>query len=236
LNLVYPGECFVCSAPIARQRDCGICDSCWQKALALKIEPPRCASCGLPLHNFEDAQDHLCGNCILNMPAYAGARAFGYYSAELGKIIQQLKFHGNRNLANLLGPLLTAAFLESWSPEDFDLIVPVPLHPKRRHERGFNQSELLGRFLSGRIAVPLRRALIRRRATLPQVGLTDSERKDNVRKAFFCPRPLLVSKKRILLVDDVMTTGSTVASATQALLDGGAFRVSVLTVARAGKG
>jgi predicted amidophosphoribosyltransferase len=68
------------------------------------------------------------------------------------------------------------------------------------------------------------------------VGLTDSERKDNVRKAFFCPRPLLVSKKRILLVDDVMTTGSTVASATQALLDGGAFRVSVLTVARAGKG
>ncbi len=202
----------------------------------MKIAPPRCACCGLPLHNFEDSEDHLCGNCIQDMPPYAGARSFGYYSGELGKIIQQLKFHGRRNLAGALGPLLTAAFFESWSREEVDCIVPVPLHPKRRRERGYNQSELLARFIARQIAVPCTLALIRTRATLPQVGLTDSERKENVRKAFRCSQPRLISRKRVLLIDDVMTTGATVTSAAQALLDGGALRISVLTVARAEKG
>jgi len=170
------------------------------------------------------------------MPPYAGARSFGYYSTELAKIIQQLKFQGRRNLAGLLGPLLTAAFFESWNREDFDLVVPVPLHPRRQRERGFNQSELLAQFLSHNIAVFHSPALIRARATLPQVGLTDAERKENVRNAFRCSLPQRVSGKRVLLVDDVMTTGATVASAAQALLNGGALRVSVLTVARAEKG
>jgi ComF family protein len=156
--------------------------------------------------------------------------------AELSKIIQELKFHGRRNLVNLLGPLLISAFFESWGRDEFDLVVPVPLHPKRRRDRGFNQSELLARSLARQIAVPVGRSLIRVRPTLPQVGLTDSERKENVRKAFRCPHPQQISKKRVLLVDDVMTTGATVASAARALLDGGALRVSVLTVARAGKG
>ena len=188
------------------------------------------------MHGFDTAWDFLCGNCILEMPPYSGARSFGYYSAELGKIIQQLKFRGRRNLSSLLGPLLTETFFESWSREEFDLVVPVPLHPKRKRERGFNQSDVLARRLSCSIAVPYRSALIRTRATLPQVGLTDTERKENVRTAFRCPQPHRVSGKRILLIDDVMTTGATVSSAARALLDGGAFRVSVLTVARTGKG
>lgn len=236
LNLIYPEECFICSAAVARHQDCGICSDCWDKALALKIVPPRCSSCGLPLHNFEDNLDHLCGDCILQMPPYAGARSFGYYTAELGKIIQGLKFHRRRNLVNLLGPLLTAAFFESWSRDEFDLVVPVPLHPKRQRDRGYNQSELLARSLARQIAVPHGRSLIRIRPTLPQVGLTDSERKENVRKAFRCSHPQQILKRRVLLIDDVMTTGATVASAAQALLDGGALRVSILTVARAGKG
>ncbi|MBN1569278.1 MAG: ComF family protein [Acidobacteria bacterium] len=236
LNLIYPEECFVCSAALAGHQDCGICSRCWDNVLSLKITPPRCTSCGLPMQSFDDTPDHLCGNCILQMPPYAGARSFGYYTAELSKIIQELKFRGRRNLVRLLGPLLTAAFFESWSRDEFDLIVPVPLHPKRRRDRGYNQSELLARSLSRQIAVPLGRFLVRVRPTLPQVGLTDSERKENVRKAFRCSRPQQISGKRILLVDDVMTTGATAASAARALLDGGALRVSVLTVARAGKG
>ena len=221
---------------MARHQDCGICSGCWDKALALKIVPPRCASCGLPLQNFDDDQEHLCGDCILKMPPFAGARSFGYYTAELAGIIRELKFHGKRNLVRLLTPLLTAAFFESWSREDFDFIVPVPLHAKRRRERGYNQSELLAKALARQIAVPVHAGLIRVRSTLPQVGFTHSERTENVRKAFRCPRPRQVSKKRILLIDDVMTTGATVASAARALLDDGALRVSVLTVARAGKG
>jgi ComF family protein len=236
LNLVLPEECFVCSVAVARHRDRGICSGCWDKALALKIVPPRCASCGLPLQNFEDDQEHLCGDCIMKLPPFAGARSFGYYTAELGKIIQELKFHGRRNLVKLLSPLLTAAFFESWSREDFDLIVPVPLHAKRRRERGYNQSELLAKALERQISVPFLSALVRVRPTLPQVGLTHSERTENVRNAFQCPQPQKVARKRVLLIDDVMTTGATVASASRALLKEGALRVSVLTIARAGKG
>lgn len=235
LNLVYPEECLICATAVARHQDCGICSPCWDKVLALKIVPPRCASCGLPFQNFDEDQEHLCGNCILKMPPYSGARSFGYYTAGLATIAQELKFHGRRNLVRLLGPLLAAAFFDSWHMEDFDLIVPVPLHARRKSERGYNQAELLAKALQRQIAVPVVSALVRVRPTVPQVGLTHSERIENMRKAFQCPRPPLVSNKRILLLDDVMTTGATAASAASALLESGALRVSVLTVARAAK-
>ena len=235
LNLIYPEVCFLCSVPVSRHREYGVCDSCWDKALTLKIVPPRCVSCGLPLRNFEDSSEHLCGDCIQQMPPYAGARSFGYYTAELSRLIQGLKFQDRRNLVKLFVPLLAGAFFDSWRREDFDLIVPVPLHVKRKRERGYNQSELLARLLARQIAIPCSRALIRVRLTLPQVGLTDSQRLENVRKAFRCTKPQQISERRILLIDDVMTTGATATSASRTLLEGGARRISVLTVARAEK-
>lgn len=176
----------------------------------------------------------MCGKCTLRLPPYSGARAFGCYSSELSRVIQALKFDGRRNLAKLLAPLLASTFLESWSPQEIDLIVPIPLHPKRRRERGYNQAALLGRSLARLVGLPFcDDALLRVRSTLPQVGLSDSERSQNVEQAFRCAHPAAIKGKRVLLVDDVMTTGSTVASASEALLSGGALRVSVLTVARA---
>jgi ComF family protein len=234
LNLIYPETCFICSTPVARRQDCGICAACWNKAVALRIEPPRCSCCGLPLNNFDKGAEYLCGKCLMNLPPYSGARSFGYYTAELSRLVQALKFHGRRNLVGLLAPLLASAFYESWSREDFDLIIPVPLHSKRKRERGYNQSELLARALAAQIAMPFSgKALIRFRSTLPQVGLSDSQRFENVRKAFSCIDPLQIKNKRVLLIDDVMTTGATASSAAQTLIDGGCFRVSVLTIARA---
>jgi len=235
LNLIYPENCFLCSVPVARHQDCGLCDSCWAKVIALKILPPRCSSCGLPFHNFEKNGEHLCSNCILQPPPYAGARSFGHYTAELSRVIQEFKFQGRRNLAGLLAPLLAETFFDSWTTDDFDLIVAVPLHPKRKRERGYNQSELLARALARSAAIPYSRPLARIRPTLPQVGLTDSQRLENVRKAFRCDSAQAVSQRRILLVDDVMTTGATAASAAHSLLEAGALRVSVLTVARAAR-
>lgn len=235
INIFFPVECFICESPVARHQDCGICSNCWNKARELEIKPPRCSSCGLPFQNFQDDSEHLCGPCILNPPPYSGARAFGHYMAELSRVIQEFKFHGRRNLSGLLTPLLTATFFENWTRDDFDLIVPVPLHPRRRRQRGYNQSALLSRSLARRIAVPWFSGLIRTRATLPQVGLTDSQRQENVRNAFRCRNPESVTNKRILLIDDVMTTGATVGSASRALMDAGAFRVSALTIARASR-
>jgi ComF family protein len=235
LNLIYPEVCLLCSAQVSRRRDCGVCRSCWERALGLKIVPPRCSSCGMPFQNLETESEHLCGNCIQHPPPFAGARSFGLYAGEISALIQGFKFQNRRNLGGLLVPLLADTFFDSWRREDFDFIVPVPLHKRRKRERGYNQSELLARSLARQIAVPFIDSLLRVRATAPQVGLTDSQRLENMHNAFRCSLPAQTSKQRVLLIDDVMTTGATVASAARALLDAGAWRVSVLTIARAAR-
>jgi len=149
------------------------------------------------------------------------------------RVIHELKFAGRGPLAKLLAPLLAEVFLESWQREDFDFITAVPLHPGRRRERGFNQAELLGRMLARTVGLPELRTLRRTAATRSQVGLSDAQRLENVRNAFKCTNIGRVVGKRILLIDDVMTTGATAASAAEVLIDAGAEKVSVLTVARA---
>jgi ComF family protein len=233
LNLFYPETCFACGSPIARFRDCGICADCRTRAAELRILPPVCPSCGIPMPNFDPGGESLCGGCILNPPVFSGARSYGYYSGTLGRLIQGLKFHNRRNLVGFLAPLLADAFNDLGDRDAFNLVVPVPLHPKRRRERGYNQSGLLARCLARRIGIPFHgRALLRIRPTRPQIGLTDAERLENVKNAFHCRDRNRIRDRRILLVDDVMTTGATASSASRALLEGGALRVSVLTLAR----
>lgn len=233
LNLFYPDVCFICAAPITYRRDRGVCANCLDKAVSLQIKPPVCPSCGLPMPGFEPGSDFLCGECILRPPAFSGARSFGYYRGELGRLIQGLKFHKRRTLAEILGPFLVVAFDETWRRDTFDMVVPIPLHPERRRSRGYNQAELLARSLAHRIGIPVdNRVLIRNRSTLPQVGLTDVQRLANVRNAFRCIDSRRISGRRILLIDDVMTTGATAASASSAFMKNGALRVSVLTLAR----
>ncbi len=233
LSLVYPEACYICSAPIARQQDCGICDACWKRTLGLRIRRPFCPSCGLPMPQPAAERDYLCISCSSRTPIYSGARSFGVYMSELSLLVQGLKFHGRRNLVHLCAPLLAAAFNESWDRSEFDCIVPVPLHSRRKRERGFNQAALLAHSLAGLIGVPCREpALSRTRRTQPQVGLSDPERFRNLKNAFRCNLPGLVDRKRVLLVDDVMTTGATVTNAGEALLAAGALRVSILTLAR----
>lgn len=234
LNLLYPDSCFMCAVPIAHQCECGVCGNCWQRIQELRISAPWCACCGLPFHGFDPGPGHLCSDCMTEPPPFSGGRSYGYYEAELSRLVLEFKFKGRRALARLLGPLLAATFSDCWKREDIDLIVPVPLHPARKRERGFNQSELLARELACAVAVPVQTDIIRRgRHTLPQVGLSDPERLRNMRGAFVCGKQQAAAGRRVLLIDDVMTTGATVRSAALALLEGGALRVSVLTLARA---
>jgi len=170
---------------------------------------------------------------MINPPRFSGARAFGWYGSELGGMIRALKFGGRRDLVELLAPLLASTLLEWWDVAEIDLVVPVPLHPERQRDRGYNQAALLGRSLARLIGRPYKeKTLSRVRNTQPQVGLSDSERSSNLHHAFRCILPA-VQGARVLLVDDVMTTGSTAESASEALLEGGALRVYVLTIARA---
>jgi len=145
--------------------------------------------------------------------------------------IHDLKYRGVRGRAPLLADL--AAEAVDRRPIAIDLLIPVPLADRRRRERGFNQSELIGRGLSERLGVPLLPpALVRVRETPRQVGLTAVERQKNVSGAFGCPDPSLVTGRRVALVDDVMTTGATLAACAEELKVAGATRVYAIVVAR----
>lgn len=233
LNLLYPDACLACKAAVSRAAHCSVCERCWRRILDLRIQPPWCPSCGLPYPSSVEVGSRLCGSCVLRPPPFEGARAFGYYAAELSVAVQALKFMGRRNLASLLAPLMASVFLGSWQRGDFDLVVPVPLHSRRERARGYNQAALLARRSAGIIGLPVdEKALVRVRDTPPQVGLTNRERQENLRHAFRCPGNRPVQGCRVLLLDDVMTTGATITSASTALLEAGAARVAVLALAR----
>ena len=144
-----------------------------------------------------------------------------------------LKFQGKTALARPLGDLMAEVGATMLPVDAVDCLVPVPLHPSREAERGFNQSALLANRVSRRWGVPVEaRALRRRRVTLPQTDLDASSRRANVRGAFAVSRPGAVDGRHVLLVDDVFTTGATVSECARVLLDAGATAVGVLTVAR----
>jgi ComF family protein len=167
----------------------------------------------------------------------------GGYQDSLKEVIHQFKYKGKSGLGNPLGRLLFLAYLHCWRLNEFDLVLPVPLHPKRQRQRGFNQAYILikewpaiaKRWMStnGRFTVA-HRLLQRKRWTDPQVGLDPSRRRQNVRGAFgINPQAKAMKGQHVLLVDDVYTTGATLSECTRLLLRNGAARVEVLTLAKA---
>ncbi|MGD0776547.1 MAG: ComF family protein [Candidatus Solibacter sp.] len=186
-----------------------------------------CVGCRTPFQNSFplDAQGR-CALCRAGLRGFDAAYSFGAYEGVLRQLIHLYKYGKVRTLARPLGGLLAQALPRD---ESFDAAVPVPLHWRRRLERGFNQSELLAREISRRTGIPVVRALGRVRPTPTQAGLSNSGRRQNVARAF---RSRSVQGKRILLIDDVMTTGATAGACASALKQAGARRVALLTVAR----
>lgn len=187
-----------------------------------------CVTCRTPFQNaFPLDAEGRCALCRSEARGFDAAYSFASYDGVLRKLIHLYKYSRIKTLAGPLADLLARALpLE----ERFDAIVPVPLHWLRQWRRGFNQSELLARALARRTGVPVVKALSRARWTRAQAGLSNHARRRNVTKAFRA-RPM--DGRSVLLIDDVMTTGSTVAACALALKRAGARRVVVLTVARA---
>jgi len=218
LGLLYPPHCPLCRAPLERPRF--VCDGCLSRITLLG--PPWCAICGEPLEDGE-----LCGRCAHERLPFERARSAAFYEGHLARLIQLFKFEGERALASELARLMLPQLDEF---KGIEAITFVPLHPRSERARGFNQAELLARRLGELAGIPALATLRKLRETRPQVGLTGPERIKNVEGAF---DPLGSPKcEKILLIDDVYTTGSTVRECSRTLKEAGYEWVGVLTLAR----
>ena len=207
-----------------------VCRECLAKPEPLTAEY-FCVQCRTPfLSRYPLDEEGRCGLCRRGVRGFDAAYSFGSYEGELREMIHLLKYGRIQTLASPLGRLLALALPRD---ERFDAIVPMPLHWRKRWQRGFNQSDLLARELGRRIHVPVRRALRRVRNTAAQAGLTNAKRRLNVSGAFRAKKAGSLAGKKVLLIDDVMTTGATAASCARALKMAGAQAVTLLTVARA---
>ncbi|MCD6361106.1 MAG: ComF family protein [Armatimonadetes bacterium] len=229
-DLLFPPRCQVCGA----LNDAPYCETC--RAKVEFIRHPFCQSCGQPL----DPQAHDAGVCAeCRQPrAFSGARAVGLYVGTLREAIIRFKYQGRRRLAQPLGEMLAELALDDEAPGSLPLaaasaIVPVPLYPRRRAWRGFDQAELLSGPLGDAMGLPVwTDVLARVRDTTPQVSIAGSQRLHNVRNAFETRKSWKLKGRSIVLVDDVFTTGATISECANVLRAAGATAVYALTVAR----
>lgn len=193
--------------------------------------PPLCDRCGRFLSEGSDETAAWCAACAEEPPPWRQVRAPFRYTAPTDEIIHRMKYEGLFALCRPLAELM-ALHWPSWA-EPPDLIVPIALHPRRERRRGYNQAALLSGHLARVVGCEWDgQALQRVRHTAPQVGLNATERRENVQAAFRAA-PERVAGRRILLIDDVFTTGATMTAAAQALLAAGAAGVSGYCLARA---
>ncbi len=220
--------CAVCAAVLEHPLDGAVCHDCW--ARVVRFTPPCCARCGAALSSARvaDTCGGRCRTCTVRLGVISAARSVGPFEGVLADIVHAFKYGRRPSIAGALGPLVREAAADLVG--GLDLVVPVPLHPRRQRERGFNQAELL----AGALGPPLCLALARTVHTAPQVAASRQARWRNVQGAF-APGPdfARVSGRTVALVDDVLTTGATVSAAAAVLHSAAPARLVVLTAARA---
>jgi ComF family protein len=228
LDLALPPLCPACREPVGEAQ--GLCAACWSKLSP--IARPFCERLGIPFV-YDPGPGILSMEAIADPPSYARARAAVRYDDIARSLVQAFKYGDRLDLAPIMGRWMARAGAELLA--DADVILPVPLHWRRLWARRFNQSALLAKIVSGISGLPLLHdSLARVKATPQQIGLSRSERAINVQGAFkvFAAGKGQIARRRVLLIDDVLTSGATADACTRALLRAGASAVDVLVFAR----
>jgi ComF family protein len=231
---LFPSDCRLCGAPLVNISRLPVCLECISA-----IEPVPVATCGICGEGMASIarpdEIQTCDACRETRPQFEKACAYGSYDGELRDLIHLLKYEQVTPAANLLGKILAAAIVKLEVSQPV-LIIPVPLHSSKRRQRRFNQAEIIARAALKRMATPgmelATNVLVRQRATVSQIGLTRPQRAENIRGAFRVQHPEKVAGRSILLVDDVLTTGTTASECARVLRRAGAEKVWVATVAR----
>lgn len=227
-DLVLPPLCIACRAPVMHSGT--LCAACW-RGLSF-IAPPYCACCGVPFE-YDLGEGALCGDCLRQAPAFDAARAALIYDEGSRALVMRFKHGDQLHLAPTLTDWLARAARELG--EDADLIVPVPLHWRRRVRRRYNQAGVLAHGLGRALSAPVASdVLIRARATVSQGKQSRAQRFRNVKGAFAVTESgkARLDGARVLLVDDVQTTGATVGACAKTLRRAGAAWIGVVTLAR----
>jgi ComF family protein len=225
LAVVFPSCCPACGIAVEHPMRGPLCDACWQRiAPAVAV---RCR-CGRQLGDAT-----RCGRCRRGLEPLSAGLSLGPYDGPLRVAIHELKYHGRRRVARRLADALVLADARRLLLSQDAVLVPVPLHPRRERERGFNQAERLSASLAESLGLRHEpRALVRRLDTPSQTGLRSRDRRQNVAGAFAVRRRAAVANRPVILVDDVMTTGATARACARALREAGAAEVRVVVAAR----
>ncbi len=221
LGLLFPQRCPVCGKEAQSSHTLPLCGICW--ATIPHYAGPACRQCGLPTISHHT---DLCQPCITDPPPFSLMRSYGIYDGVLKEAIHFLKFDGKRRLARPFAALLAELELPA-----ADAIIPVPLHVNQLRKREFNQTALIGKHLARRLKIPLRIDILSKiRVTAAQTAVDRKKRLKNIHKAFAASSD--AQGLKILLVDDVITTGATARECAHALRQAGAKEVCVVALAR----
>ncbi len=233
ISVFFPAPCEMCGGVLETAALLPICEACLE-ALG-PLSGPFCEKCGRPFPSevSQDAGTRQCFECRSGLYAFDAARSYGEYSDEMVKAITLLKYHKLARLGGWFARKLNAVASENPNLCEADVLVPVPLHPARRRERGYNQTELIAKPLARHLGIPLEMKLLARvKPRPPQLLLSRRERWLSVRGAYEIRKGRRIDNLRVLLIDDVFTTGATLDACARALRKAGAKSVIGLTVAR----
>lgn len=233
-SVFFPSGCRICEELLVRASRVPICEGCLQSFEP--IGPRRCSGCGLPAEAFgyAEGEDLLCPACRNRTYRFATARSLWFYKGALVRTILLLKFERMEPLGGWFAEALASQVRREEWVGDVNLVVPVPLHRQRERERGYNQADLIAKPLAKQLKLPYKAVLLMRTKPRPDKHILSlEERWESVRGAFATRPGGQVDKKRVLLVDDVMTTGATLDACARALRDAGAQAVYGVTLARA---